>query len=75
MTRPPSEAVDLTRLIPHLQAAMERPEAVTPEEFKVAYLMRARDDRQRALHENENPRRYLEQTAGVNQQGMERGQL
>ena len=31
MTRPPSEAVDLTRLIPHLQAAMERPEAVTPE--------------------------------------------
>jgi hypothetical protein len=23
-----------------LQAAMERPEAVTPEEFKVAYLMR-----------------------------------
>jgi hypothetical protein len=25
-----------------LQAAMERPEAVTPEEFKVAYAMRER---------------------------------
>ena len=63
MIRPPSEAVDLTRLIPHLQTAMEQPEAVTPEEFKVAYSMRTRDDRERALHGNETPGATWSKTA------------
>jgi len=41
------------------------------------HLLKQLDGRTRGIpsqpHRNENPRRYLEQTAGANQQGMERG--